>query len=78
MRVGVIYGGARQYDEAESALSAALKFNPDDVQTLRAIARVARARGEFEEIVVTLSSCPSFGCRQSWACYTTSPRLLCK
>ncbi|PWT96056.1 MAG: hypothetical protein C5B55_00530, partial [Blastocatellia bacterium] len=46
---GVINGGAKRYDAADSALSAALILKPDDVQTLRAIARVARARGELEK-----------------------------
>lgn len=46
---GVIYGGAKQYDDAKTSLTAALKLKPDDVPALRAIARVGRARGELEE-----------------------------
>ena len=39
----------KQYDKAEEFLASALKLQPDDVPTLRALARVARATGNLEK-----------------------------
>ncbi len=47
--LGVVSAAIKQYDKAEEHLAAALTLKPDDVATLRALARVARATGNFEK-----------------------------
>lgn len=39
----------KQYDKSEGFLTSALKLQPDDVATLRALARVARVTGDLEK-----------------------------
>lgn len=47
--LGVVSAAMKQYDKAEEHLTAALALKPDDVATLRALARVARATGNLEK-----------------------------
>ena len=47
--LGVVTAALKQYDKAEEHLTAALAIKPDDVATLRALARVARANGNLEK-----------------------------
>ena len=47
--LGVVNAALKQFGKAEEILSAALKIKPDDVATLRALARVARASGNLEK-----------------------------
>lgn len=47
--LGVVTAAMKRYDKAEEHLAAALTLKPDDVATLRALARVARATGNFEK-----------------------------
>jgi tetratricopeptide (TPR) repeat protein len=47
--LGVVSAAMKQYDKAEENLKAALTLKPDDVATLRALARVARATGNLEK-----------------------------
>jgi len=47
--LGVVNAALKQYDQAEEHLTAALAAKPDDVATLRALARVARAKGNLEK-----------------------------
>src|SRR6185503_1734121 len=47
--LGLINGNLKRYDTAEEHLTAALKIKPDDVATLRALARIARAKGNLEK-----------------------------
>jgi len=47
--LGVVTAALKQYDKAEEHLTAALALKPDDVATLRALARVARANGNLEK-----------------------------
>ncbi len=47
--LGVVTAALKQYDKAEEHLTAALTLKPDDVATLRALARVARATGNLEK-----------------------------
>jgi tetratricopeptide (TPR) repeat protein len=47
--LGVVRAAMKQFDKAEEDLTAALTLKPDDVATLRALARVARATGNFEK-----------------------------
>jgi tetratricopeptide (TPR) repeat protein len=46
---GVINATLKRYGDAEEQLTSALAIKPDDVATLRALARVARATGNFEK-----------------------------
>jgi tetratricopeptide (TPR) repeat protein len=52
--LGVINASGKNYDGAERYLNDALRARPEDVQTLRALARVARARGELEKAMSLL------------------------
>jgi tetratricopeptide (TPR) repeat protein len=52
--LGVIKESVKNYEQAEIYLTEALGKNPDDVPTLRAIARVERARGQFEKALAHL------------------------
>lgn len=45
---GVVNAEAKQFKQAEDYLTEALRLKPDDIPTLRALARVARAQGELE------------------------------
>ena len=47
--LGLINGNLKRYDKAEEHLAAALYIKPDDVATLRALARIARAKGNLEK-----------------------------
>lgn len=47
--LGLITAGLKQFDKAEQYFSGALAIKPDDVATLRALARVARANGNLEK-----------------------------
>lgn len=47
--LGIINGNLNRYDTAEEHLTAALKLKPDDIATLRALARIARAKGNLEK-----------------------------
>lgn len=47
--LGIINATLKEYDAAEKHLSAALDVKPDDVATLRALARVARTKGNLEK-----------------------------
>ena len=47
--LGIINANLKRYDTAEEHLTAALKVKPDDVATLRALARIARAKGNLEK-----------------------------
>jgi tetratricopeptide (TPR) repeat protein len=47
--LGVINGERKHYEEAQRYLTEALRAKPADVPTLRALARVVRARGELEK-----------------------------
>ena len=47
--LGLITTGLKQLDKAEQYFSAALAIKPDDVATLRALARVARANRNLEK-----------------------------
>jgi tetratricopeptide (TPR) repeat protein len=47
--LGVVTAALKQYDKAEEHLTAALAIKRDDVATLRALARVARANGNLEK-----------------------------
>jgi Flp pilus assembly protein TadD len=47
--LGLANLAAKQYDKAEECLSSALTLKTDDVATLRALARVARAKGNLEK-----------------------------
>jgi tetratricopeptide (TPR) repeat protein len=51
---GVINSALKEYGKAEEYLSEALKTKPDDVQTLRALASVARATGNREKSLAHL------------------------
>jgi Flp pilus assembly protein TadD len=46
---GVINATLKRYGAAEEQLTSALRTKPDDVATLRALARIARATGNFEK-----------------------------
>jgi tetratricopeptide (TPR) repeat protein len=46
---GVVSAEAKQFKQAEDYLTEALRLSPDDVPTLRALARIARAQGELEK-----------------------------
>jgi tetratricopeptide (TPR) repeat protein len=52
--LGVVHATAKRFDRAEDRLTAALRAKPDDVSTLRALARVARARGNLEKALAHL------------------------
>ena len=47
--LGMVNAALMQFSKAEEHFSAALKIKPDDVATLRALARVARATGNLEK-----------------------------
>lgn len=47
--LGIINANLKRYDTAEEHLTAAIKVKPDDVATLRALARIARAKGNLEK-----------------------------
>lgn len=47
--LGIINAALKRYDKADEHLAAALTSKPGDVATLRALARVARTRGNFEK-----------------------------
>ena len=47
--LGIAHLTIKQYDKAEGFLSSALQLQPDDVATLRALARVARVTGNLEK-----------------------------
>ena len=47
--LGIINANLKRYDTAEEHLTAAIKLKPDDVATLRALARIARAKGNLEK-----------------------------
>ena len=47
--LGLITAGLKQFDKADQYFSAALAIKPDDVATLRALARVARSNGNLEK-----------------------------
>lgn len=46
---GIVYSALKQYDKAEEYLASALKLKPDDVATLRALAKLSRANGNLEK-----------------------------
>ena len=52
--LGVINATLKQYEKAEEQFSAALVLKPDDVSTLRALARVARTTGKLEKSLAHL------------------------
>ena len=52
--LGVVTAALKQYDKAEEHLTAALALKPDDVATLRALARIARANGNLEKALAHL------------------------
>ena len=47
--LGIVNAAVKQFGKAEEYLSAALKIRSDDLATLRALARVARATGHLEK-----------------------------
>jgi Flp pilus assembly protein TadD len=47
--LGVVKAAQKQFEQAEEYLNAALAIKPDDVSTLRALARVARLNGNLEK-----------------------------
>jgi len=47
--LGIVNVAVKQYGQAEEYLNSALALKPDDVATLRALARVARVTGNFEK-----------------------------
>jgi len=47
--LGIANLAVKQYDKADESLTLALAFQPQDVATLRALARVARVTGNFEK-----------------------------
>jgi predicted Zn-dependent protease len=47
--LGIVKLSVKDYREAEEYLNSALTLKPDDVATLRALARVARVTGNFEK-----------------------------
>ena len=49
LKLGMLYANQRDYQQAAQVLEEALAAKPDDVGTLRALARVARATGNFEK-----------------------------
>jgi Flp pilus assembly protein TadD len=49
LKLGMLYANQRDYQQATQVLEEALTSKPDDVPTLRALARVARATGNFEK-----------------------------
>lgn len=51
---GVINASLKRYGEAEQQLTSALTAKPDDIATLRALARVARATGNLEKSLAHL------------------------
>jgi len=51
---GVINATLKRYVEAEEQLTSALSIKPDDVATLRALARLARATGNLEKSLAHL------------------------
>ncbi|HEU5132707.1 MAG TPA: tetratricopeptide repeat protein, partial [Pyrinomonadaceae bacterium] len=58
--LGVVTAALKQYDKAEEHLTAALAIKPDDVATLRALARVARANGNLEKALSHLVTARRF------------------
>ena len=51
---GIINAAQKQHEKAEEYLLGALKANPDDVTTLRALANVARSSGNLEKSLAHL------------------------
>jgi len=49
LKLGMLYANQRDYQQATQLLEESLAAKPDDVGTLRALARVARATGNFEK-----------------------------
>lgn len=47
--LGIVNANLKRYDRAEEHLTAAINLMPDDVATLRALARIARAKGNLEK-----------------------------
>ncbi len=52
--LGVVKAAQKQFAQAEAHLDAALAIKPDDVATLRALARVARLSGNLEKALAHL------------------------
>ena len=52
--LGIVNAELKQYDKAEEYLTSALALKPNDVATLRALARVARANGNLEKALAHL------------------------
>jgi tetratricopeptide (TPR) repeat protein len=52
--LGVVKAAQKQFAQAEEHLNAALALKPDDVATLRALARVARLSGNLEKALAHL------------------------
>jgi len=52
--LGVISVSAKRYEKAEEYFTAALSVKPEDVDTLRALAKAARASGNLEKALAHL------------------------
>src|SRR4029079_17086440 len=52
--LGIVNMTAKRFDKAEESLSSALGLNPNDVPTLRSLAKVARLTGNLEKALAHL------------------------